>query len=143
MTVCSTRARRLVHLGGVGGLVGGFEGLPVALPPEARQELLQQARGRGPPVRHEILLGALAGDDAEVVLPSPPGPVLAVGAHVPGGGAAVVAYVHGGGGALEDVEVCGVLGKHGDDLDAGGPGADDAHPLVREAGHAAPGVPPV
>jgi hypothetical protein len=33
---------------------------------------------------------------------------------------------------LEDGEVAGFLGDHGNDLDAGRPRANDAHPLARE-----------
>ncbi len=130
---------QFVHLGRVGELVGRFEGLAVALPAEAGKQLLQKACGRGPAVGHQIPLGRLTGDDTEVVLAAVVRPARTVGADIRGGGPAVGAHVDGRGGALEDVDVSGVLGQHGNDLDAGGPGAHDPHTLTRESGHAPAG----
>ncbi|MBB3051603.1 hypothetical protein FHS23_002632 [Prauserella isguenensis] len=96
-------------------------------------DLAEDVPARGPGVGDEILGRDVPGDDRLEVLPPPRVPPGLQRGRPLGIRRTVLPNVHGGRCALEHVEVLGVPGERGYDLDARGTGADDGDALVGES----------
>src|SRR5690348_10527036 len=135
-------ATDLLHLLEVGLLVGGEHG--------RRAERLRRQRGDPgadpagdvrPPVLHQVLVRGAAGLVGGEVLQPALLPARGGDPGEPGRVDRVIApRVDRGRRALEDIPLPGVPGQARHALDRGGPGTEQAHPLVRELVHHGTGV---